>query len=72
MHFPGNKIFTIEAHNNSGDNKYIQSATLNGTLLNRAWISHAEIVSGGSLVFEMGAKPNKIWGILTPPPSMTR
>jgi putative alpha-1,2-mannosidase len=30
--------------------------------LNRAWISHAEIVRGGTLEFEMGIQPNKSWG----------
>ena len=57
-----NKIFTIKALNNSKENKYIQSATLNGESMNRTWISHEEITAGGTLVFEMGAEPNKKWG----------
>jgi putative alpha-1,2-mannosidase len=66
------KTFTIQANNNSSTNKYIQSATLNGRPLNKPWLIHEDIVKGGSLIFEMGPKPNKNWGIETPPPSMTR
>jgi predicted alpha-1,2-mannosidase len=53
--------FAIVAENNSPDNVYIQSATLNGKALTRSWITHAEIVAGGELRFRMGSKPNKEW-----------
>jgi putative alpha-1,2-mannosidase len=33
---------------------------------------HEEIVKEGSLVLEMGAEPNKKWGIHSPPPSMSK
>jgi predicted alpha-1,2-mannosidase len=59
----GNKTFTIKAINNSKENKYIQSATLNGQSFNRTWITHNEITKGGELVFEMGSEPNKKWGV---------
>jgi len=54
--------FEIVAPDASGENKYIQSVTLNGEALHKPWISHEEIMKGGSLVFEMGAKANKSWG----------
>jgi predicted alpha-1,2-mannosidase len=57
-----NRKFTILAHNASLDNKYIQSAVLNGRTLSRTWITHDEIVSGGTLEFQMGPEPNKSWG----------
>ncbi|MBW8324483.1 MAG: GH92 family glycosyl hydrolase [Prolixibacteraceae bacterium] len=68
------KTFTIEAQNNSAVNTYIQSATLNGKLLNRTWISHQEITNGGTLVFKMGPEPNKKWGSKPQdaPPSMSK
>jgi predicted alpha-1,2-mannosidase len=56
------KSFTILARGNSAENLYIQSATLNGKPLNRAWISHSEITSGGMLELMMGAEPNTTWG----------
>ncbi len=57
------KTFEIEAHNASMENIYIQSATLNGEALNKAWISHEAVADGGKLVFEMGPKANKAWGL---------
>ena len=56
------KLFTITAHRVSAQNKYIQSATLNGKPLNTAWFHHADIANGGSLVLEMGPTPNYKWG----------
>lgn len=52
----------IEAKNNSPENKYIQSATLNGNPLTQSYILHENIVDGGHFVFEMGPQPNKLWG----------
>jgi predicted alpha-1,2-mannosidase len=68
------KTFSIIAENNSSVNKYIQSATLNGKQLARTWISHKEISDGGTLVFKMGAEPNKNWGSKPEdaPPSMSK
>jgi len=56
------KTFEIEAHNASNENKYIQSAMLNGERLDTPWITHEAVINGGKLVFEMGAKANKTWG----------
>ncbi len=66
--------FVIEAQNNSKKNMYIQSATLNGKLLNKPWFYHHQLADGSKLVLLMGPKPNKQWGS-TPeaaPPSMTK
>jgi len=73
IHLSNGKDFVIEAHNVSGENKYIQSATLNSKSLNRPWIAHSEIVNGGTLTFQMGPQPNKEWGSApeVAPPSMT-
>ena len=57
------KIFEIIAHNASGENKYIQSATLNGDKLDKPQITHDVIINGGKIVFEMGPRANKSWGI---------
>jgi predicted alpha-1,2-mannosidase len=54
--------FTVIAKNNSAQNPYIQSATLNGRPITRSWISNQEIVSGGKLVLTMGPTPNKTFG----------
>jgi predicted alpha-1,2-mannosidase len=56
------KEFVVKARNNTPENVYIQSATLNGKPLTRAWLLHSEIVAGGTLELQMGAAPNKEWG----------
>ena len=63
VHLPGGKTFEIVAKGASEDNKYIQSATLNGEPLTRPFLSHDDVVKGGKLVFVMGNQPNKEWGI---------
>jgi len=42
---------------------YIQRATLNGKSLNTFYFDAAELLKGGELVLEMGAAPNKQWGL---------
>lgn len=61
--------FVIKAINNSAENVYIQSAKLNGKPLNRAWITHSEIVGGGELTLVMGPQPNRKFGKRNLPPS---
>ncbi len=56
------KRFKISAKNTSSINRYIQSVKLNGELLQRTYITHQEIMGGGTLEFEMGPDPNKDWG----------
>jgi putative alpha-1,2-mannosidase len=60
-YYPGGE-FVIETINNSQENRYIQSASLNGQALERSWFYHDELVGGGKLVLEMGAEPNTDWG----------
>jgi predicted alpha-1,2-mannosidase len=56
------KHFTIIANGASVINKYIQSARMNGVVLNKPWFTHQQLVDGGTLELEMGPKPNKSWG----------
>ncbi len=74
IHLPEGKEFVIQAMNNPSQNKYIQSATLNGKSFDRSWISHAEIMAGGMLEFIMGPEPNKQWAasLESVPYSMSR
>ncbi len=67
------KTFTIIAENNSPENRYIQSATLNGKPLNQPWFYFSEAVNGGTLKLIMGREPNKNWGSKPEqaPPSMS-
>lgn len=71
VQLPSGKIFHIVAEGCSEQNKYIQSATLNGKEWNKPWFSHDDIKDGATLVLKMGAHPNKTWGAATEmaPPS---
>jgi len=72
-YFGGHK-FTVRANGVSSTNFYIQSATLNGKTYNKTWITHDDIIKGGTLIFEMGPEPNKNWGNKPEdaPPSMSQ
>ncbi len=62
---PGDKTFTLRALNVSSQNKYIQSATLNGKPLNVPWFTHNDLIHGGELDLQMGPRPDKAWGTNT-------
>jgi len=62
IHLPGNKKFTIVAHNNSKENIYVQKLRLNGKDLMRSYITYQEIMQGGKLEFFMGSEPNYEFG----------
>ena len=54
----GGKTFTIVARDNSDDNIYVQSATLNGQPYTRSYLHYADIVRGGTLELQMGPQPS--------------
>jgi predicted alpha-1,2-mannosidase len=64
MKLSGGKSIRITARNNSDKNIYIQRVTLNGKSYSKSYITHADLLKGGQLVFEMGSKPNLNWGKL--------
>ncbi|MCK4921512.1 MAG: GH92 family glycosyl hydrolase [Bacteroidales bacterium] len=72
IHLDNGKDFVITAKNVSYENKYIQSATLNGKLIDKPWFNHSDMSEGGELILEMGSKANKTWGSLVndAPPSL--
>ena len=53
-----NKSFKITTANYSENNKFVKRISLNGKPLNRIYITHKEIVSGGVLEFVMANTPN--------------
>ncbi len=52
-----NKQFKIVALNQSTDNIYVKSITLNGQDYHKFTISHQDIIAGGELVFHMSSEP---------------
>ena len=63
----GGKTLIITT-NNPGKGKYIQSATLNGKPLSRAWLKHSEIANGAEINFICSNKISK-WGREELPPN---
>ncbi|WP_439128891.1 GH92 family glycosyl hydrolase [Polaribacter sp.] len=55
------KTFTVEAKNQSTENKYIKSVRLNGDDYEYSYINHQDIIDGGNLVFELTNQPTN-WG----------
>jgi len=47
------KTFTVIAEGISDENKYVESITLNGEPYTKNYITHEDIVNGGTLVFKM-------------------
>ena len=61
LHLPDNKKFTIEAHHVT--QPYVGSMTVNGRPYDRNYLEHTELIKGGSIVYQMQAKPNRKRGI---------
>lgn len=58
----GGRTLVVEARHNAPDRPYIQSVSWNGQPYRRTWLRHADLAAGGTLVFEMGATPNRAFG----------
>ncbi|GAA1531736.1 hypothetical protein GCM10009827_056870 [Dactylosporangium maewongense] len=55
------RTFTVNAPGVSDTNRYIQSATLNGATYTKNYLTHADLLAGGTLSFVMGPNPSS-WG----------
>lgn len=59
---PNGKTFSIIAKNNSKKNIYIKSITLNGKPYKKTYITHKDMLKGGTLEFQMSDVPNLKFG----------
>lgn len=62
MKLSNGQVLEIVARGCSEENKYIQSARLNGKEWNKPWFTHEDIAQGGKLELVMGNRSNKAWG----------
>ena len=53
LHLANGKTFTVKAENLSKEHKYVDSITLNGKPYTKNYISHQDIINGGTLVYKM-------------------
>ncbi|MGN0070052.1 MAG: GH92 family glycosyl hydrolase, partial [Prevotella sp.] len=58
LHLENGKNMTITARNNSAENRYIGSMKLNGADYTKNYLTHTDLMNGGSIVFDMSATPN--------------
>ncbi|WP_081912656.1 glycoside hydrolase domain-containing protein [Salegentibacter sp. Hel_I_6] len=63
INYSEDKRFTVKVKNYKKDWFYIKSAKLNGSTLNRNWLTQQEILNGGHLEIELSETPNRKWGI---------
>ncbi|MNN19182.1 Glycosyl hydrolase family 92 [compost metagenome] len=61
LNLPNGKRFSIVANGLDDAHAYVGSVTLNGKPLDRAYLTHEEILAGGELHFTMQAEPNREW-----------
>jgi predicted alpha-1,2-mannosidase len=57
------KTFNIIANNLGSTNIYVKSVSLNNKPHDRYYVTHSELMAGGTLVFEMTDHPSKNYGI---------
>jgi hypothetical protein len=55
-------IFEIRAEDQSNENIYVQEVSLNDTDYPYSFLSHSDIINGGSVTFKMSNVPNKSFG----------
>lgn len=56
LQLPEGKSLHIIARNQSPKHVYVRSVTLNGRMLTRPFLTHEELMQGGTLVFEMSTR----------------
>jgi len=62
IHLTNGKDFTIVAKGASRTKKYIQKAFINGKEITSPFITHKQIMAGGTLELVLDELPNKEWG----------
>ena len=63
LSLPNGKTFEVKAPGVSDKNRYVKEVRLNGVPYPKMYITHADILAGGTLEFIMAPKPNKKRGL---------
>jgi putative alpha-1,2-mannosidase len=59
LHLDNGNTVTIIADNNSPANRYIQSMSLNGTVYDKNYLTHTDLLNGATVRYTMADMPNK-------------
>ncbi len=62
IHLENGRDFVISAPQNNAQNIFIQSASLNGKVYSKNYLSHSDILAGGRLDLKMGESAASSWG----------
>jgi len=65
LNLENGKKVVLNAPNNSDNNVYINSLSVNGKPYDYNWLSHTTLLQGAIINFNMSAQPNKLRGIKT-------
>lgn len=65
---PNGKILEIKAPGVSDKNRYVKQVKLNGKTYDKLYITHSDLLAGGTLEFQMASTPNKSRGVKTGKP----
>ncbi len=60
---PGQLSFKVVVKNNSKNNNYIQTVTLNKKNYSKSYITHKDLARGGILEIKMGPLPSRTWAV---------
>ena len=63
LHLENGKTVKISAPDNSDENRYIKSMTVNGKKYTKNYLNHFELLKGGNYVFDMDNQPCESRGI---------
>jgi len=63
LSLPNGNILEIKAPLVSTRNRYVQEVRLNGKPYSKLYLTHADLLAGGTLEFVMGPKPNRRRGL---------
>ncbi len=68
MQLCNGKTLRVTVKNRSSKRIYVQQVLHDGKTIDRAWLTHQELMEGGEIIFMMGNKPSS-WGARELPPT---
>ena len=60
---PNGKVLTVKAPKVNDTNRYVKKVFLNGKEYTKLYLTHTDLLAGGTLEFEMASRPNKSRGL---------
>jgi predicted alpha-1,2-mannosidase len=61
LHLPNGKVLTIESLNMTEERSFVKDVVLNGVSLDRSYVTHQELMDGGTLKFIFSTQQDAEW-----------